>query len=355
MESTNEPHELAERPRDEGLRFARRMYLPRIVGLALGALCIGGGLWQQGAPALAYALLLANALAWPHLAYPLARRSANPYRAELRNLMVDSASGGLWVAYMGFNLVPSAVLVSMLAMDKVSIGGLGFLGRCLAVQIGAALAVALLFGFELELATSMPAVLATLPLLVAYPATVGLTTYWLARRVRQQNRLLAALSSTDGLSGLLNKVHWEQAVAKEFARCGRIGHPSAVMMIDIDHFKAINDTYGHPVGDEVIRAVADILRDALRRHDIPARYGGEEFGVILPGTEAAGTAAIAERIRKRIEYSTLDALHRVRATVSIGIADFDARDAGHAAWIARADRALYAAKARGRNRAEHDC
>jgi diguanylate cyclase len=95
MEGMIEEAGLAQRTMDEGRRFAQRMYLPRVSGLALGAVCIGGGLWQQGAHPVVWAALLLNALAWPHVAYPLARRSRNPYRAELRNLMVDSASGGV--------------------------------------------------------------------------------------------------------------------------------------------------------------------------------------------------------------------------------------------------------------------
>ncbi len=313
MDRTIDQGELAGRPSDEGLRFARRMYLPRTLGLALGAVCIGGALWQQGAPPLVWAALMVNTLVWPHIAYPLAGHSRSPYRAELRNLMVDSASGGAWVAVIGLNLVPSAVLISMLA--------------------------------------TMLEAIASLPLLIAYPITVGFTTYRLARRVRQQNQLLAALSSTDGLSKLLNRSHWEGVVASEFQRCRRIGHPSAVMMIDIDHFKAINDRHGHPVGDEVIRAVAGILRDTLRLHDVPGRYGGEEFGVVLPGTDGRGAEAIAERIRARIESAVLEAHNGVRATVSIGVAAFDPRSADYAEWMAHADRALYRAKETGRNRA----
>jgi diguanylate cyclase len=342
--------EQSERPQDEGLRFVQRMYLPRTIGGALGAVCIAGGLWQQGAPAMAYALLLVNTLLWPHLAYRLGLRSANPYRAELRNLMADSASGGLWIAYMGFNFVPSAVLVSMLTIDKASIGGLRFLGRCLAVQAAAAAAVVLAFGFRIELMTTIPAALATLPLLIAYPVMVGLTMYRLSRRVRQQNQLLTALSSTDGLTGLLNRSHWEQAVINEFQRCRRIGHASALMMLDIDHFKAVNDSHGHPAGDAVIRAVAGILRDTLRVHDVAGRYGGEEFGVILAGTDARGGAVTAERIRKRVEASLLVAQPPIRVTVSIGWAALDPADPDYAAWIARADRALYMAKEAGRNR-----
>lgn len=339
-----------ERAREEGLRFARRMYLPRTLGLALGALCVGGALWQQGAPASAYAVLLVNALAWPHLAWPLARRSENPRRTELRNLMVDSASGGAWIAYIGFNLVPSVVLVAMLAMDKAAVGGLRFLARCLAAQLGAGLAVALLFGFELRLASSMTTTAAALPLLLAYPVTVGITAYQLARRVRRQNRLLAELSSIDDLSGLLNRRRWEEAVANEFRRCRRIGHVSTIMLIDIDHFKAINDTWGHPAGDTVIRSIARLLRETLRRHDVVARCGGEEYGAVLPGTDAAGGRILAERVRRRVEKATLEARHGVRATVSIGVAEFDPADADAAAWIGRADRALYRAKDLGRNR-----
>jgi diguanylate cyclase (GGDEF)-like protein len=122
------------------------------------------------------------------------------------------------------------------------------------------------------------------------------------------------------------------------------------MMIDIDHFKAINDRHGHPVGDEVIRNVAELMRGALRLHDVAGRYGGEEFGVVLPGTGAEGAQLIAERIRARIESTVLEPRNAVRATLSIGVAAFDTLDAGHMEWIARADRALYTAKESGRNR-----
>ena len=312
MPKNVEQGESAERPADEGLRFVRRMVLPRALGLALGAVCIGGALWQQDAHPLAWAALAVNAFVWPHIAYPLARRARNPYRAELRNLMVDSASGGAWVAAIGLNLVPSAVLVAMLAMDKISIGGVRFLARCLAALAAAAAAVAIVFGFEPRLDSSIIETVASLPLLLAYPVTVGLTTYHLARRVRRQTQMLAALSSIDGLTGLLNRTHSEAAVANEFQRCRRIGHASSVMMIDIDHFKPINDLHGHLVGDQVIRTVARILRDSLRLQDIAGRYGGEEFVVVLPGTDARGAEALAERIRKRVESSALEEKTRAR-------------------------------------------
>src|SRR3989440_1009568 len=197
MEQAVGQADLSERPQDEGLRFARRMYFLRVLGLLLGAVCIGGALWNQGAHAPAWAALLANALIWPHVAYPLARRSGNPYRAELRNLMMDSASGGVWMAVIGFSPAPSAVIFSMMAMDKVSVGGLRFLARCLAAQAATAAVAAIALGFDLHPLSSTVERLPTLPLLVAYPIAIGITTYHFSLRVRRHDPTPAALSSID--------------------------------------------------------------------------------------------------------------------------------------------------------------
>jgi diguanylate cyclase (GGDEF)-like protein len=129
----------------------------------------------------------------------------------------------------------------------------------------------------------------------------------------------------------------------------RDGRRASLLMLDIDHFKAINDRHGHPVGDEVIRSVSAILRDALREEDVPGRYGGEEFGILLPDTPAAGAEVIAERVRSRIEAAVLSR-SGLRATVSIGIAELGSEDVEYTVCISHADRALYAAKERGRNR-----
>ena len=334
----------------DGFRFVRRMYLPRTVGLALGAVCIGTVLWSEQAGMLKWLLLGLTTLAWSHLALWLGMRSADPYRAELRNLTVDSALGGAWIALIGFNLLPSVVLASMLSMDKIAVGGFSFLVRCgAAMAIACALAM-LAPGFAFRPDTSMAHIVGSLPLLVVYPVMVGVTTYRLARRVRGQNQLLAELSRTDPLSRLLNRRGWEEAVSAEFQRCSRNSAQACLLMIDIDHFKAVNDRYGHPVGDEVIRGVAKRIRDTVREQDWPGRYGGEEFGVVLPDTDAAGASVIAERLRRRIEAEALEPEHGVQATVSVGIARFEADDRSFETWIQRADRALYAAKAQGRNR-----
>jgi diguanylate cyclase len=354
MDHAIEQRDLSGRPLDDGLRFARRMYRLRILGPVLGAVCIGAALWTQGAHPFTWAMLLLNALAWPHVAYLVASRSANSYRAERRNLMLDSASGGAWMAVIGFSAAPTAVIFAMMAMDKVSVGGMRFLARCLAAQVAAAALVAAAPGFELHLQSSLMERVASLPLLIGYPMAIGLATYRLARRVRAQNQTLVALSSIDGLSGLLNRSHWEAVVAAEFQRCRRIGHPSSVVMIDIDRFKSINDSHGHPVGDTVISSVARILRSALRLQDVPGRYGGDEFGVVLPGTALEGAEVLADRIRARIESMVLETAAGVRVTASLGVAAFKSTDADQTDWIVRADRALYRAKESGRNRTTCD-
>jgi len=343
------PAVFSSRGREEGLAFVRRMHGPRTLGLGLGFFCVGSVFYQEGANAVTWAVLAFNGFVWPHLARLLAARSRDPYRAELRNLVVDSGAGGVWVALMGFNLLPSALLVAMLSMDKISAGGFKFFARALAVQVAACAAAVLAFGFDLRPDTTMLNVVASLPLLVAYPLAVGIATYRLSRRVREQNRMLAALSRTDGLSGLLNRSSWEQTVYVEMARCRRSHQAASLLMIDVDHFKQINDSHGHPAGDSVIRSVAAIVSRTVRTSDVCGRYGGEEFGVVLPDTDVDGGAVIAERIRQRIEATTVEPGAGIRCTVSIGIAAAqpEVEDAGD--WIARADRALYEAKRLGRN------
>ncbi len=344
---------IGERSREEALRFLRRVYPPRIFGLALAGLCIGGTLWQLGAPALEWALLAAYALAWPHIAYLTASASRNPHRAELRNLSVDSAFGGAWIAAMHFNPGPSMIVFVMLAMGNAATGGARFLARCLALQALALLATSALLGFpEPPGQASIAARAASVPLLLFYPILVGLTVHRLARRVRQQAKTLAALSGTDELSGLLTQAHWKRAVRTEFHRCRRSGHGAAVMMIDVDRFKEINDRHGHPAGDEVIRSVAAIVRDSVRANDIAGRYGGDEFCVVLPGASGEAARSVAERIRARIGAAALEPRSALRATASIGLAALGEADAAPEAWIARADRALYRAKAAGRDRVE---
>ena len=162
------------------------------------------------------------------------------------------------------------------------------------------------------------------------------------------------LAVTDGLTGLFNHRHFQERLSQEFKRLERFTEPMSLLLADIDYFKKVNDTYGHPVGDAVLKGVADKIRQAVRNIDIPARYGGEEFAIVLLGTDAKGAMNMAERLRKTVmnkKYSAeKDTFH---VTVSIGISTYpDGREEykGKEGFIERADKALYHAKESGRNR-----
>jgi diguanylate cyclase len=343
----------ASRRFDRGLRFVLRIYLPRTLGLILGGVAVGAVLFTNGAHPLTWLALAFTALVWPHVAYWLGRRSADPYRTELRNFMIDSALGGAWIALMQFNLLPSVLLFVMLSMDKLSVGGPRFLARCTAALVAGCAAAAALMAFtgglEARPYTNMLEIVASLPLLIVYPGAVVLTSYRMARQLRFQNRELEAVSRTDGVSQMLTRHAWEQVVADEFEVCRRLGQPACLLMADIDQVQAINDRHGYPAGDQVIRSVATILRNSLRDQDVPGRYGGEEFCALLPGTDTAAAWVIAERGRQRVESAVLERSARVLGTVCIGIAQFDPQDGDYREWISRADQALRAAKAQGRN------
>lgn len=170
-------------------------------------------------------------------------------------------------------------------------------------------------------------------------------------QLQDANTQLHLLSRTDGLTGLLNRKAWETDLIKEYRRFLRHHHTCSMVMFDIDHFKKVNDTYGHPAGDEVIRQTAATLRDNLRDIDIPGRYGGEEFTIILLDTNAEGAQLVAERLRKSIEslVITYDG-HDIRFTISLGVAELNHNISSSTDWIECADKGLYAAKHGGRNR-----
>lgn len=170
-------------------------------------------------------------------------------------------------------------------------------------------------------------------------------------QVRQSRFSLEYRSMTDGLTGLFNRRHIMELLQEEAARSRRHDRPFAALMIDVDHFKRYNDTYGHPAGDEVLHRVAEVLTQALREVDRVGRYGGEEFLALLPETDRAAAAEAAERIRSRLQEETFTpAGEPVAVTLSIGVAEFPRDGDTPEAVVAAADAALYRAKREGRDR-----
>ncbi len=169
-------------------------------------------------------------------------------------------------------------------------------------------------------------------------------------QLKAVNESLEVLSQIDGLTQLYNRRHWQLCMQKEFDRNSRYGDETTLVILDIDNFKLINDTYGHQAGDKVIQNVSHLINKSLRETDCAGRYGGEEFGVVLANTPAANALFFAERLRKKVEQSeTVFEEQTIKVTISIGICDIQPEILSSEAWLSLADQALYRAKESGRN------
>ncbi len=172
----------------------------------------------------------------------------------------------------------------------------------------------------------------------------------LQRHVQEVRRLAV----TDELTGLSNHRRFKDELEREVERAGRFGTPLCLVFIDIDHFKRVNDTHGHSVGDQVLMGLAGVLRANVRNVDLACRYGGEEFGVILPSTDLPAAVRVAERLREAVAEEPLGTDVAVPVTISAGVSCFGADGTTADALLAAADGRLYRAKAAGRNRVVHE-
>jgi diguanylate cyclase (GGDEF)-like protein len=162
---------------------------------------------------------------------------------------------------------------------------------------------------------------------------------------------LMKLATTDSLTGLPNRRYFLESANLEAERVGRFGVAASLVMMDLDHFKTVNDKYGHAVGDEVLRCLTQACSKVLRQIDLFARVGGEEFVIMLPGTNEADGVSLAEKLRRAVcETSVASGQSRFTMTASFGVAEISRDDMGADACLGRADAALYAAKRAGRNR-----
>lgn len=185
----------------------------------------------------------------------------------------------------------------------------------------------------------------------------GAVTHYVAvfHDISEQKRLeeaLAEQATHDRLTGLFNRARLEELLEYEHERIQRSGGSCAVVLLDIDHFKVVNDTYGHPAGDAVLRALADCLNEQLRRVDQAGRWGGEEFLLLLPDTDTAGASTLADRLRTAVRNLELPPVGSI--TISAGVAHL-APEESVPATLQRLDNALYAAKAAGRDRISNAC
>ena len=328
--------------------------------------------WEQGYSATLWGLIALHLLLYPQLVYLRARRSGNSQQAEVNNLLMDSFLFGLLVAALEFPLwITFAVYIASTLNITMSRGLKGMLMSQLLFVSGALLSIALL-GWHLSPDTGWPATLLSLMGNVVYMVAIGMTAFSRNQQLRTIREDLRASEQTlsqqlfdikvlqaklqeqasrDPLTGLYNRRFMDTIAGREIARCDRDHQHMAVMMIDVDHFKKVNDTYGHAGGDEVLKMLSTLFLEKVRTTDVACRYGGEEFLLLLPGMTAEIAMIRANQWRstfadRTVEYGGAP----IQCTISVGVAIYPNHGENMDALTRCADLALYCAKKQGRNR-----
>ncbi|MFY2764688.1 diguanylate cyclase [Arenimonas sp. MALMAid1274] len=349
------PEARPDKPLQDDTAMTRLQSLPsrtygfRVLGMGLAALPQVVVMREIDAGWPSWAWMLFGCVVWPHLAYLLARRSRDPFRAERRNFMFDSVLAGSWLPMLHFNLLPSAVLLTVVTADKINSGIRNLWLWSLPGVAAAILVGGLLTGFQVDLPSSHAVVLACLPIMMVHTLAVSQSSYLLVRKVQRQNLQLAELSRRDMLTGLDSRGHW-QAQADELLQRHHQGQGTAtLLLVDVDRFKAINDRHGHGVGDDVLLAIAGLMSRHLHPEAAVGRLGGDEFAAVLP-LDAAEAERQGEQLRAAVEQLAFDRVPGLRCSISLGLAEPPSPGLALREWLEAADRALYRAKHGGRNR-----
>lgn len=376
----SEPDPAADAPRKVPW-LVRMHYRMRTVAFAMmfGVIALHGGGPVSG-PGF-WALMALLFLIYPHAQYLRTRRLSDPTAGELRNLRTDSVFLGMGVATIGFPVwITFAGLLGTLSNNTANKGWTGIAETLLAFP-GGALLGCLIWGFRFEPDTDWVTTLCCIVGLTLYLTALGQVAFTrilrlrvtrealqvrerelmeandaLHRNLREIDELQEQLreqANRDPLTGLYNRRYLDSTLERELARCKRDGNPLALILIDIDHFKQVNDTYGHQAGDEILLRLAALLAGMARAGDVACRYGGEEFLLLMPTMPMASARERAEALR--IAFEALEVpfgAFKLKATVSIGIAAYPGQGISADELIRSADTALYRAKNLGRNRVE---
>lgn len=341
---------LSKNHRLPGSRFVQRMYLMRILGTFLCFIPIISVLIEHQRSVWLMLLLAVNAFVWPTVAWLRASRSATPLKTEHQNLVIDAGAGGFWIAMMAVNPLPSVVIATILLADRLSAGGFALMKRAAIAMLAVFLAAWLLEGMAVVTTVSQQTMFATLPLIAIYIIALSVLTDSIAIRLRIKSRELERIAMMDPLLDIANRRLLEKRIEHELNKLQQACRESALMFIDIDNFKEVNDRFGHKVGDAMLASVSEILHIATRQTDTPARLGGDEFVILLPDTSIEEAHVVASRIMEAAAVMEDVAQETVNCTLSIGIAGATREMSNVTDWLQAADTALYQAKRGGKNR-----
>jgi diguanylate cyclase len=334
---------------------------------------IGAHMVDQGGGPLLWTLLVLHCLAYPQLVYWRAAHARDQRRAEMTNLVLDALLFGMWAAALQFPLWITYALILTATIDLTTYRSWSGLFKAIGAFLAGVLLVVAVNGLKFSPATGWPSTILSMLANSVYVLVVVNFGYHRAlklsearKKLREREEVLEQQleeiqtlqsklrdqATRDPLTGLYNRRYFDATFERESARCQRDAIPMSLVILDIDHFKHINDTYGHAVGDEVLRTLAGLLQAEVRESDIACRIGGEEFLLLLPG---AGEQIAFERARQlclafsAMSTSTDEGL--IKASLSAGVATCPESCALSEDLLKSADAALYQAKKAGRNRA----
>lgn len=334
--------------------------------------------WGKQAGLLVWGLMVLQFFVYPHLIFWRARRASHPLDAEFKNLLLDAFLLGLWCAGAGLPLWVTFTFFSATLMNVAFYRNLIGALQVTLFFVGGVLLWDFVFHLQFALATDALTTGLSIAGLLVYMLIVSSAAYKRSihlrhtrRELRQSEHALTLANANlqvqlevnqklqaqlteqanrDPLTGLYNRRYLDSTMPRELAHAKRDGQAMWLMLIDIDHFKSINDNYGHQAGDEVIKGVAHLLHDKARAEDVVCRFGGEEFLLLLPNMPQAVALTRAEEWRQTFADSVISAAgQQIQATLSIGMADYPLHGSTQEELIGNADRALYRAKSQGRN------
>lgn len=329
-------------------KFVWRIFMMRQLGTTLCFLAIASVMWDLHYHLFYFALLAVNAFVWPTVACLFSMQAYDPVKAEHYSLIVDSALGGVWIAVMGISPFPALVIFAVLTADRYAAGGWKLLRLALVALFLAFWIIWGLLGCPLNLEFSQRTIWLTLPLATIYMIGLSVISRHLSVRLSKRNREFERIAMMDPRLHIPNRRLFEQRLASTFVQTQREQTSAYLMLLDVDHFKQINDNYGHEIGDYILLEISNILRQTLDSSAIPARFGGDELAVIAIHYQEYDVLHLAERILEQVEALRLINHDLCRVTISIGIASV--KDAYSTSdWLRKADQALYAVKYSGRN------
>jgi diguanylate cyclase len=328
-------------------------------------------LWGHADP-YTWIALAALCLVYPHVMFQRARRAEDVRKAELQNLVVDAFLWGAMMTALHFPMWPAGMILLGTLLNSAFCGGVRVLWRSGAAMLVGTAACGVIVGLELRPHTHWFTVTVLAAGTSIYLIAVALASHWryhqlriareslrlgeqaLEQQLAEISKLQHELSEQairDSLTGLFNRRYLETIVPQELARRAREGGELALMMLDVDHFKSINDRYGHQGGDEVLKALGSLLNATVRSSDVACRFGGEEFLLLLPNMPSQRVLERAEQWRREFAETTVESNGAsIRATLSIGVAMCPRDGSSMDELIRAADLALYDAKYQGRDR-----